>query len=109
MLNLMTEEQVSKLLHVSVASLRRLARKEKIPDAVLVDAIARAVFVYGFAKSERANIDVNEEKQFKEAAQHVSQLTEKQLAELVENGDFCGGKGKWARTIEVMQGPQFTR
>lgn len=113
---------------------QRFARKEKIPDAVLVDAIARAekglvdadlgrgvikqriarpgqgksggyrtiiffkrgaraVFVYGFAKSERANIDVDEEKQFKGAAQHVLQLTEKQVAELVENGDFVEVKG----------------
>jgi hypothetical protein len=48
----------------------------------------RPVFVYSFAKSERANIDVDEEKQFKEAARHVLRLTEKQLAELVKNGDF---------------------
>jgi hypothetical protein len=108
---------------------QRFARKEKIGDAVLLDAVARAekgqvdadlggrvikqriarpgqgksggyrtiilfqqgeraVFVYGFAKSERANIDVDEEKQFKEAARHVLRLTEKQLAELVKNGDF---------------------
>ena len=30
----------------------------------------RAVFVYAFAKSERANIGAYEEKQFKEAARH---------------------------------------
>jgi hypothetical protein len=113
---------------------QRFARKEKIGDAVLLDAIARAengqvdadlggdvikqriarpgqgksggsraiiffkrgvraVFVYGFAKSERANIDINEEKQFKEAARHVLRLTEKQIAELVKNGDFVEVKG----------------
>jgi hypothetical protein len=48
----------------------------------------RAVFAYGFAKSDRANIDADEEKQFKEAARHVLRLTEKQMWELVENGDF---------------------
>jgi len=48
----------------------------------------RAVFIYGFAKSERANIDTDEEKQFKDAARHVLRLTEKQIAELVKEGDF---------------------
>jgi hypothetical protein len=48
----------------------------------------RAVFVYGFAKSERENIDADEAKQFKEAARHVLRLTEKQMAELVKEGDF---------------------
>jgi hypothetical protein len=48
----------------------------------------RAVFIYGFAKSERANIDTDEEKQFKDAARHVLRLTEKQITELVKGGDF---------------------
>ena len=107
----------------------RFARKEKIPDPALIDAVARAengqvdadlgggvikqriarpgrgksggyrtiiffrrgeraVFAYGFAKSDRANIDDDEEKQFKEAARHVLQLAEKQIEALVKNGDF---------------------
>jgi hypothetical protein len=107
----------------------RFARKERIRDALLVDAVARAekgqvdtdlgggvikqriarpgkgksggyrtiilfrrgeraVFAYGFAKSHRANIDADEEKQFKEAARHVLRLTEKQIEELLKNGDF---------------------
>jgi hypothetical protein len=37
----------------------------------------RAVFVYGFLKSQRENIGPDEEKQFKEAAHHVLGLTEK--------------------------------
>jgi hypothetical protein len=49
---------------------------------------ARAVFAYGFAKSDRANIDAAEEKQFKEAARHVLLLSENQIGELIENGDF---------------------
>lgn len=48
----------------------------------------RAVFMYGFAKSERDNIRADEEKQFKEAARYVLALTEKQLAALVKEGDF---------------------
>ena len=44
--------------------------------------------MYGFAKSQRANINDAEEKQFKEAARHVLALTEKQLAELLNRGDF---------------------
>jgi hypothetical protein len=107
----------------------RFARKQKIGDALLLDAVERAerglvdadlgdyvikqriarrgqgkaggyrvivlfkrglraVFIYGFAKSERANIDSDEEKQFKEAACRVLELTEKQIEELIENGDF---------------------
>jgi len=33
--------------------------------------------MFGFAKSERDNIDADKEKQFKEAARHVLCLTEK--------------------------------
>jgi len=33
--------------------------------------------VFGFAKSQRANIDDDEEEQFKEAAKHVLALTER--------------------------------
>lgn len=50
--------------------------------------------MYGFAKSRRANIDDEEERQFKEAAKHVLALTEKQLAELVERGDLVEVKGE---------------
>ena len=49
---------------------------------------ARAFFLYGFAKSQRANIDDVEEEQFKEAAKHVLALTERHLAELLKRGDF---------------------
>jgi hypothetical protein len=48
----------------------------------------RAFFVYGFAKGQRANIDADEEQQFKEAGKIVLALTEKQLAELLKRGDF---------------------
>ena len=48
----------------------------------------RAFFIYGFPKSQRANINSDEEKEFKEAAKHILALTEKQLAELLNRGDF---------------------
>ena len=53
----------------------------------------KAFFVYGLSKSQRANIDDDEEQQFKEAAKHVLALREKQLAELVKRGDFTEVKG----------------
>ena len=49
--------------------------------------------MYGFAKNDRANIDANEEKQFKEAARHVLQLTEEQMRDLVRRGAFVKVKG----------------
>jgi hypothetical protein len=55
---------------------------------------ARAFFVYGFAKNQRANIDGDEQEQFKEAAKHVLALTEKQLAELLKRGDFTEVKSE---------------
>ena len=48
----------------------------------------RAFFVYGFAKSERANIDDAEEEQFRQAAKYLLALTAKQLADLLNRGDF---------------------
>ena len=48
----------------------------------------RAFFIYGFPKSQRANINGDEEREFKEAAKHLLALTEKQLAELLNRGDF---------------------
>jgi hypothetical protein len=49
---------------------------------------AKAFFIYGFAKNQRANIGKDEEVQFKEAATHVLALTERQLRELLTRGDF---------------------
>jgi len=114
---------------------QRFARKERIADAVLREAVARAengqfdadlgggvikqriarpgqgkskgyrtiiffrrgaraFFVYGFAKSQRANIDDDEEGQFKEAAKLVLALTETQLAVRLERGDFVEVKSQ---------------
>ena len=53
-----------------------------------------AVPVYGFSKSQRANINNDEETRFKEAAKHVLALTEKQLAELLKRGDFVEVKSE---------------
>lgn len=107
----------------------RFARKQKIPNAVLCEAIRRAeqglidadlgggvikqrvarpgqgrsggyrtlilyrqahraFFVYGFAKSQQANMGDEEDAAFKKAARHVLELTDEQLAALIQNGQF---------------------
>ena len=48
----------------------------------------RAFFVYGFAKSQQANISDEEAAAFKKAARHVLELTDQQLATLIQNGQF---------------------
>lgn len=48
----------------------------------------RAFFVYGFAKSDQANISVAEEAAFKKAAHHILNLTDEQIAALIRNGQF---------------------
>lgn len=48
----------------------------------------RAFFVYGFAKSQLANISAEEAATFKKAARHVLALTDEQLAALIQNGQF---------------------
>lgn len=55
---------------------------------VLYRAEGRAFFVYGFAKSDRENIDDHEVTQFKKAARHILGLTDEQLAELIHRGQF---------------------
>jgi hypothetical protein len=55
---------------------------------------ARAFFVYGFSKSQRANINENEKEQFKEAATIVLSLKENVLAERLMRGDFVEVKSE---------------
>jgi hypothetical protein len=50
--------------------------------------------VYGFSKSQQANIDGDEERQFKEAAKYVLALTATQLAERLDRGDFVEVKSE---------------
>jgi hypothetical protein len=64
------------------------ARSKGYRTIILFQRGTLALFVYGFAKSQRANIDEDEKKQFKAAAKHVLALTEKQLGELLKNGGF---------------------
>jgi hypothetical protein len=106
---------------------RRLARRQKITDKALREAVARAekgnidadlgghvikqriarpgqgksggyrtiiifkkddkaFFVYGFAKSERENIDQKETDTFKKAAKQLLALSDEQIQKLIENG-----------------------
>ncbi|MCW5979836.1 MAG: type II toxin-antitoxin system RelE/ParE family toxin [Bryobacteraceae bacterium] len=71
----------------------------------------RAIFMYGFAKSERENLRPDEQKQFKEAAKHVFALTEAELAALVREGEFVEMTRTCvrARSTEAMRWPPFTR
>ncbi len=55
---------------------------------ILYRAGERAVFVYGFSKSQRKNIREDEKEQFKKMAGHVMELSEEQLNELVAMGKF---------------------
>ena len=54
----------------------------------------KAFIEYGFSKSQRSNIDPDEEDQFKRAAKYVLALTEKHLAELVKQGEFVEVKSE---------------
>lgn len=112
----------------------RFARKERIADAALLDAVRRAqrgqidadlgggvikqrvarpgqgrsggyrtivlyrrgqraFFVFGFAKSDRGNIEDDEEEQFRRMAGHVLALSDAHLAALVEAGQFVEIEG----------------
>ena len=55
---------------------------------ILYRAAKLAVFVYGFAKSDRSNLSHDELAQFKKAASHVLALSEMQLTALVNKGLF---------------------
>ena len=46
----------------------------------------KSFFVYGFAKSDRANIDKAELEAFRQAAVHLLALDEEQLETLLKNG-----------------------
>jgi hypothetical protein len=48
----------------------------------------RAFFVYGFAKSQQANVSDEEVAAFKKAAQHVLDMTDEQLCALIQNGQL---------------------
>ncbi|MFT0533611.1 type II toxin-antitoxin system RelE/ParE family toxin [Castellaniella hirudinis] len=55
---------------------------------ILYRTAERAFFVYGFAKSDRDNIDDDEDASFKKAAEHVLGLSETHLAELIGKGQL---------------------
>ena len=48
----------------------------------------KAFFVYGWSKSERENIDEDEEKEFKRQAKMTLALNDEQLLKLLENGTW---------------------
>ncbi len=48
----------------------------------------KAFFIYAYAKNERENITAIEENAFRKAAPHVLNLTDEQLAQLIQQGQF---------------------
>ena len=48
----------------------------------------KAFFVYGFPKSDLGNIRDDEQEQFKKAAKSVLALSDEQIRQLIENGQF---------------------
>ena len=48
----------------------------------------KAFFVYGWAKSERTNIDEDEEKEFKRQAKIILALNDEQMVKLLKNGSW---------------------
>ena len=48
----------------------------------------RAFFVYGFAKSDRANIAQDEAREFKKLAKILFAMTDEQLERMLQNKDF---------------------
>jgi hypothetical protein len=53
----------------------------------------RTFFIYGFAKSDKANINNNELKTYKEAAKEYFLMTTEQLEKRVNNGQLIEIKG----------------
>ena len=60
----------------------------------------RAFFIYGFAKSDRANISRDEEEAFREAARHVLALSEAHLTDLLGRGQFVEVDGNDEKVSE---------
>jgi hypothetical protein len=48
----------------------------------------RAVFVFGFPKSDVGNIRDDEQEQFKKAAKSILALSDDHIRQLIENGQF---------------------
>ena len=48
----------------------------------------KAFFVYGFPKSDLGNIRDAEQEQFKKAAKSIFALSDEQIRQLIENGQF---------------------
>ncbi|MBR8830192.1 MAG: hypothetical protein N5P05_002852 [Chroococcopsis gigantea SAG 12.99] len=57
-------------------------------SVILYQKNNKAFFVYGFAKSERENIDEDEEREFKELAKLTFSLSDDNLAKLIQQGAY---------------------
>jgi len=99
---------------------QRFARKERMTDASLCDAVARAsagcrtlvffraetraIFAFGCAKSAKDNITAADQADLKRAAKALLSLSEAAIDELVARGTFeevnCGAKGKAGENLQ---------
>ena len=61
---------------------------------ILLNQAERAIFIYGFLKSDQDNINQHEIKVFKEMAQYILSLSDKQLDSLVDKQDFIEVKAR---------------
>jgi hypothetical protein len=59
-----------------------------LPQHRAVSEGDRAFFVYGFPKSDLGNIRDGEQEQFKKAAKWILALSDEQIRQLIENGQF---------------------
>jgi hypothetical protein len=59
----------------------------------------RTFFVYGFAKSDMANIPEKDERDFKAAAKKRFSLTDKQLDALIKTGELTEIGGQDEKTV----------
>ncbi len=48
----------------------------------------RTIFIYGFLKNQRANINEQEEKSLKKLAQNLLEASESKLTDMIANGDL---------------------
>lgn len=71
----------------------RIARKGRGKSAgyrtiVMYRQGDKAFFVFGFPKNELTNIQNDEATQFKKAAQHILNMSEDQIDQLIDNGQL---------------------
>ena len=78
---------------------QRIARKGQSSSKgyraiVIFRQTEKYFFVYGYPKSEKSNLTVSEEREFKKLAGNVLKLTDHQIKELIKTGSMIEVKRK---------------